>query len=174
MDRRGIPWVSLIFAFLFGLVFLLPFPSWKSLVGLVTSASVLMYAGAPLSLGAFRRQVPEADRPYRLPWGSVIAPLAFIIANLIIYWSGFEVLWKLGIVLVIGYLLIGISMAFDKAAAAAGLEVGHVAAGLPHRHGHHLLAGPVQRPVVERRRCRRRAPATSRSGGTCSWWRGSA
>jgi amino acid transporter len=73
-----------------------------------------MYAGAPLSLGAFRGQVPEADRPYRLPGGLVMAPIAFIIANLIIYWSGFEVLWKLGIVLVIGYLLIGISMAFDK------------------------------------------------------------
>jgi len=44
----------------------------------------------------------------------VVAPLAFVIANLVIYWSGFEVLWKLGIVLVIGYLLIGISMAFDR------------------------------------------------------------
>ena len=114
VDRRGIPWVSLILAFLCALVFLLPFPSWKSLVGLVTSASVLMYAGAPLSLGAFRRQVPEADRPYRLPWARVVAPLAFIIANMIIYWSGFIVLWKLGIVLVIGYALIGISMAFDR------------------------------------------------------------
>jgi hypothetical protein len=30
------------------------------------------------------------------------------------YWSGFEVIWKLGIVLVIGYVLIGVSMAFDK------------------------------------------------------------
>ena len=44
----------------------------------------------------------------------MVAPLAFVIANLIIYWSGFEVLWKLGIVLVIGYVLIGISMAFDS------------------------------------------------------------
>src|SRR5262249_40397608 len=114
VDKRGIPWFSLLFAFAAGLLFLLPFPSWKSLVGLVTSASVLMYAGAPLSLGAFRGQVPEAERPYRLPAGKVIAPIAFIIANLIIYWSGFEVLWKLGIVLVIGYVLIGISMAFDK------------------------------------------------------------
>jgi len=113
VDRRGIPWVSLLFAFAAGLLFLLPFPSWKSLVGLVTSASVLMYAGAPLSLGAFRRTVPEADRPYRLPVAVVLSPIAFIIANLIIYWSGFEVLWKLGIVLVIGYVLIGISMAFD-------------------------------------------------------------
>jgi amino acid transporter len=114
VDRRGIPWFSLVFAFAAGLLFLLPFPSWKSLVGLVTSASVLMYAGAPLSLGAFRGQVPEAERPYQLPAGKVVAPIAFIIANLIIYWSGFEVLWKLGIVLVIGYVLIGISMAFDK------------------------------------------------------------
>jgi len=92
----------------------LPFPSWHSLVSLVTSAAVLMYAGAPLALGAFRRQVPEASRPYRLPGAAVIAPLAFIIANMLIYWSGLEVIWKLGIVLAIGYVLTGIFMAFDK------------------------------------------------------------
>ena len=61
--QNGVPWVSLIFAFLLGLVFLLPFPSWHSLVGLVTSACVLMYAGAPLSLGAFRSAGPR--RPAR-------------------------------------------------------------------------------------------------------------
>jgi amino acid transporter len=109
-----VPWFSLIIAFLFGLLFLLPFPSWHALVGLVTSASVLMYAGAPLAMGAFRKQVPEASRPYRVPGAVVIGPLAFILANMIIYWSGLEVLWKLGIAIVIGYVLIGISMAFDK------------------------------------------------------------
>jgi amino acid transporter len=114
VDSRGVPWVGLIFAFLFGLLFLLPFPSWRSLVGLITAASVLMYAGAPLSLAAFRGQVPDANRPYRLPAAAVLAPVAFVIADLLIYWSGFEVIWKLGIVLVIGYVLIGISMALDK------------------------------------------------------------
>jgi amino acid transporter len=114
VDRRGVPWISLIFSFLPGLVFLLPFPSWHSLVGLITSATVLMYAGAPLSLAALRRQVPDAVRPYRLPGARVIGPIAFILANLIIYWSGFEVLWKLGVALAIGYALIGIFMAFDK------------------------------------------------------------
>jgi amino acid transporter len=112
-DDRGVPWISLIFAFIFGLVFLLPFPSWHSLVSLVTGASVLMYAGAPLSMGAFRRQVPEASRPYRVPGAAVMGPLAFAIANLLIYWSGFETVWKLGICLVIGYVLIGVSMALD-------------------------------------------------------------
>jgi amino acid transporter len=113
-DKNGVPWFSLIVAFVFGLVFLLPFPSWHSLVGLVESASVLMYAGAPLSLGAFRKQVPEANRPYRLPGAAVFAPLAFIFANLLIYWSGLETLWKLGVCIVVGYILIGISMMFDK------------------------------------------------------------
>ena len=113
VDRNGVPWVGLIGAFLIGLLFLLPFPSWHSLVGLITGASVLMYAGAPLSLGAFRRQIPEADRPYRMQAAWFLAPAAFVVADLLIYWSGFEVIWKLGIVLVIGYAIIGISMAFD-------------------------------------------------------------
>ena len=72
-----------------------------------------MYAGAPLSVGAFRSQVPEATRPYRMPAAAVLAPLAFAVADLLIYWSGFEVVWKLGIVLVLGYVIIGICMAFD-------------------------------------------------------------
>jgi len=113
VSRNGIPWVGLIGAFLIGLLFLLPFPSWHSLVGLITGASVLMYAGAPLSLGAFRRQLPDADRPYRMQAAWFLAPAAFVVSDLLIYWSGFEVIWKLGIVLVIGYVLIGISMAFD-------------------------------------------------------------
>ena len=113
VTANGVPWVSLILAFLLGLLFLLPFPSWHSLVGLVTSASVLMYASAPLSLGAFRRQVPDADRPYRMPVAAGHLPARVHPRQLIIYWSGFEVFWKLGVALVIGYVLIGIFMAFD-------------------------------------------------------------
>ena len=114
VNGNGVPWVGLIFAFLFGLIFLLPFPSWRDLVGIIVGASVLMYAGAPLSVGAFRRQVPEANRPYRMPAAGFLNPAAFVVACLLIYWSGFLVVWKLGVVLVIGYVLIGISMATDK------------------------------------------------------------
>ena len=113
-DSRGVPWVSLILTFVGGLVFLLPFPSWHALVGLVTGASVLMYAGAPLALGAFRGQVPDAVRPYKLSAAAVWAPAGFIIANFIIYWSGFEVIWKLGFVIIIGYVIILACMAFDS------------------------------------------------------------
>jgi amino acid transporter len=113
-DRHGVPWFSLIISFLAGLVFLLPFPGWHTLVVLITSATVLMYAGAPLSIAAFRSQVPEANRPFRMPLIPVLGPLSFIAANFIIYWSGFQTIWKLGIALAIGYVLIAIWMAYDK------------------------------------------------------------
>jgi amino acid transporter len=114
VDRNGVPWFSLIMAFVFGIFFLLPFPSWDTLVVLVTGASVLMYAGSVLSLGAFRRTLPDAERPYKVPVGSIMAPLAFVICSMLIYWSGFVTIWKLGACVVIGYILIGICMAFDK------------------------------------------------------------
>jgi amino acid transporter len=95
--------VGLIAAFVAGCICFLPFPSWQSLVGLITSASVLMYAGAPLSLGVFRRQLPNANRPYVLPGAAVLAPLAFVVANLLILWSGWKTDWKLGVAILIGY-----------------------------------------------------------------------
>ncbi len=107
------PWFGVLAAFVIGLFFLLPFPSWHSLVSLITGASVLMYAGGPLSMGAFRGQVPDASRPYRMPFAPVLAPFAFIIADLLVYWSGFEVVWKLGVVLVIGYVIMGVLIARD-------------------------------------------------------------
>ena len=93
-------------SFVAGCICFLPFPSWQSLVGLITSASVLMYAGAPLSFGAFRKRLPDTERPYRLPAGGVFSPLAFIVSTWIIMWSGWETNWKLGILVLIGCLLI--------------------------------------------------------------------
>ncbi|WP_134123992.1 APC family permease [Kribbella kalugense] len=105
-NHRGVPWVGLITAFIIGCICFLPFPSWRSLVGLITSASVLMYAGAPLSLGVFRRRLPDAHRPYRLPGATWLSPLAFVVANLLILWSGWMTDWKLGIAILIGYVIL--------------------------------------------------------------------
>jgi amino acid transporter len=101
-----VPWVGVLVSFLAGCVCFLPFPSWQSLVGLITSASVLMYAGAPLAFGAFRKRLPDQERPYRLPLGEVFSPIAFVVSTWIIMWSGWETNWKLGILVLIGCLLI--------------------------------------------------------------------
>jgi amino acid transporter len=110
-DRRGVPWFGLVTAFVVGCICFLPFPSWRSLVGLITSASVLMYAGAPLALGVLRSRMPEAERPYRLPAARLISPLAFVVANLLILWSGWTTDWKLGVAILIGYVILAANRA---------------------------------------------------------------
>jgi amino acid transporter len=106
LNERKVPWLGVIVTFIVGCVCFLPFPSWQSLIGLITSASVLMYAGAPLSLGAFRKRLPDANRPYRLPFAEVISPASFVVAGWIILWSGWETNWKLGVLIVLGCLII--------------------------------------------------------------------
>jgi amino acid transporter len=111
-DRRGVPWLGLLTAFVVGCICFLPFPSWRSLVGLITSASVLMYAGAPLALGAFRSRLPDVDRPYRLGGARVLAPAAFAVANLLILWSGWTTDWKLGVAILLGYVILILNRVF--------------------------------------------------------------
>lgn len=107
--RTRVPVISIVVAAIIGLLFLLPFPSWSKLVGVVTSASVLMYAGAPLALGALRLQKPELPRPYRLPAGHILAPAAFVFATFIVYWAGWSTYTTLMVALLIGYALMGLS-----------------------------------------------------------------
>jgi amino acid transporter len=111
-QQTKVPVFGIIITAAIGLLFLLPFPSWSKLVGVVTSASVLMYAGAPLALGALRLQKPDLPRAYTLPFGNVLAPLAFILANFIVYWAGWGTYSTLMVVMILGFVLMLISGAF--------------------------------------------------------------
>jgi amino acid transporter len=103
-----VPFFSLILAFVVGLIVFLPFPSWQQLVGFITSATVLSFAAGPPVLGALRKQVPEMERPFRVPGGHLIPLLAFWASNLIVYWSGWDITWKLMVAVLIGYALFAV------------------------------------------------------------------
>ena len=112
INDRGVPWVAIIFSFLVGMIVFLPFPGWQQLVGFITSATVLGYAVVPLALGALRRQEPDRERPFRLPGGTLTAILAFIVANEVLLFSGWAVVWKLIVAIFIGFALLAISAVF--------------------------------------------------------------
>ena len=106
--NRGVPLVSLIVTFFVGLIVFLPFPSWQQLVGFITSATVMSFASGPLVLASLRRQVPDHERPFRLPGGHLIPVLAFWCSNLIVYWSGWDIVWKLMLSVLLGFVLLGV------------------------------------------------------------------
>ena len=89
-DRpRGVPIVSIVICFVIGMLTFLPFPDWYGLVGLITSATVIMYAMAPLALTGLRKQDPTRERKYKLPAAPILCPVAFVLANIVVYVSGY-------------------------------------------------------------------------------------
>ncbi|MCY0876073.1 MAG: APC family permease [Firmicutes bacterium] len=110
--RNGVPRPALWLAFILAIFWTLPFPTWQGLVGIVSSATVMTYIIGPVSLGAFRKTAPALHRPFRLGGASVIAPLAFVIASLVIYWSGWGVDEDLTIAQVSVFVLYLILMGF--------------------------------------------------------------
>ena len=103
ISKRGVPVASICISFVVGMLVFLPFPSWGSLVGLITSALVLMYAMAPLSLAGLRRQDPDRPRSYRLPAAGVLCPLAFVCANMLVYFAGFSTVFWLYVLIAVGF-----------------------------------------------------------------------
>jgi amino acid transporter len=114
ISKRGVPWVALLIAFVVGIVCFLPFPSWQGFVSLVTSAVVMMYGFAPVTLIALRRSDPDRVRPYRLKGASVISPLAFIAASEIIYWTSWPTVEKLLILIAVGLVIFGLYYLFGN------------------------------------------------------------
>jgi amino acid transporter len=90
LSPASVPVRSLGLAFFAGLLFLLPLPSWRQLVTYLSSIGVLAYGVGPVVLICFRRTLPEQNfvRPFRLAMAQVIAPLAFVVSNLLVFWAG--------------------------------------------------------------------------------------
>ena len=125
VNDHGVPWVSVIVAFVVGLIFFLPFPSWQKLVGFVTSATVLSFGSGPLVLIALRKELPGYKRPFRLPGGVIIPYLAFLSSNLIVYWSGWDVDWKLAVAVLLGFsILIAHEALYHKQTPRLDLRAG--------------------------------------------------
>jgi amino acid transporter len=110
ISKRGVPVYSILLAFVIGLLAFLPFPSWASLVGLVTSATAIMYAFAPVSLAALYQKDPDREHPYHVPLPAITIPASFVAANLVIYWGGFEATWKLLTGIFIGRVIFEIAL----------------------------------------------------------------
>lgn len=113
LSKRGVPWVGLIVTFVVACFMFLPFPSWAQLVGFITTGTVLSFGSGPVTVAALRRQLPEQDRPYRLPGRDAIPLLGFLCANLIVYWTGWDVNWKLFVAVAVGYIVLVLHYLFS-------------------------------------------------------------
>jgi amino acid transporter len=143
-NKRGVPLVSILVSAVIGCIAFGPFKSWLALVKVITGATAIMYAFAPLSLAALHKLDGARPRTYRVPLPKVMLPAAFCSANLIIYWGGFGTTWKLACAMVAGLVLFAIGAARARTNAMETLRNaswiapwlgGHVVLGALGRYG---------------------------------------
>ncbi len=103
--KSGVPVWALLLTGVLGLLFLLPLPSWSALVGLVSNATVFTYIIGPVALGVLRKTMPDMKRPFRLKGDGFFGPAAFVVASLILYWSGWAIDAPVALILLIGVIL---------------------------------------------------------------------
>ena len=90
LNKAGAPWLAVLIMWAAGVLFLLPFPAWQLMVNYITLITVLTYGLGPIVLLVMRRNRPDMRRPFRLWAAEILAPIAFICSNWIIYWTGFK------------------------------------------------------------------------------------
>lgn len=100
--KRGVPYAGMIINLIIDLILLAPFPGWGKLVGIVSSAIVFTYVIGPVAALSLRRTGKEMHRPITIKGLGLIAPFAFIIASMIIYWSGWPTTGEVLITMLVG------------------------------------------------------------------------
>jgi amino acid transporter len=140
----GVPVASIVVAAVVGSVAFGPYKNWTALVDVVTGATAIMYAFAPVALAALHKVDGKRSRSYRVPMPTLVLPAAFCCSNLIIYWGGFETTWKLAVAMVVGLVLFAIGARRARTDAASTLRnaiwvgvwlAGQVAIGAMGRYG---------------------------------------
>ena len=142
--RKGVPVVSILTGAVVGCVALGPFKSWNALVSVVTAATAIMYAFAPVALASLHKNESDRRRSYRVPMPKLVLPAAFCSANLIMYWGGFDTNWKLALAIFVGLALFAIGARRARTGAARAIRNavwvgpwlgGHVLLGWVGRYG---------------------------------------
>lgn len=106
LNSHGHPVYAIIVNFVIGMCLFAPLPGWNKMISFLTSLMAITYAIAPISLLALRKQLPHHVRPFRLPFAKVLGFLAFYFCTLMSYWSGWQIISKLGIAFAVGLVVL--------------------------------------------------------------------
>jgi len=85
--KYGIPRPAMWFNLLVFCIFLCFFRGWGKLAAVISVATIITYLVVPISVIVLRRTAPNLHRPLRVPGLPVLAPMAFVLATLMLFWA---------------------------------------------------------------------------------------
>lgn len=105
VTERGIPVKAVFVSFIVGMTFFLPFHGWYAMVKFMSSIIALSYITGPVCCLSLRYQLPDKKRVFKLPFIRTWCFFAFYVCTMIVYWTGWQIVSKLGLCLFISFVL---------------------------------------------------------------------
>lgn len=100
-NEHGHPWFGVLICFGIGMLTFAPLPGWQNMVSFLASLMAASYVITPICLLTLRKQAPNLKRPFKLPIVGTWSTVAFFLCNLLCYWSGWLIISKLSLCLLI-------------------------------------------------------------------------
>ncbi|MCF8566801.1 APC family permease [Alicyclobacillus tolerans] len=97
VPRRAM-WLNLTIGF----AFLLMFRGWGQLAGVISVATLVSYVTGPVAVMSLRKTAPNLARPLKLASMKFLAPVAFMVASLILYWAKWPLTGEVIFVMLVG------------------------------------------------------------------------
>ena len=104
LNSHGSPERSMWLNYFIGLIFFLPFPGWQQMVGFIITCFILSYVIGPIAVMVCRQREGDLPRPFRLPYLTPMAFVAFVVCGCLVFWTGWHVVMRMMIVIGIGLL----------------------------------------------------------------------
>lgn len=97
-----IPRYAMIADFVLAIILVSLFRNWNLLATVITASTLIAYLTGPVTVMTLRKKRPDLDRPFNPGYMKWLAPVAFILTSLAIYWSMWPTTIQVIIVIALG------------------------------------------------------------------------
>lgn len=104
-NKQKLPTVAIFLNVAIGMFAFVPLKGWQAMTDFLVSLMVISYAMGPLSLMVLSPSKNQSHKTFKLPCRWLLCPLAFYCCNLLSYWTGWQTLSKLAVLLLAGFVI---------------------------------------------------------------------
>ncbi|WP_267201482.1 APC family permease [Limosilactobacillus kribbianus] len=100
--RYMIPRFAMVTDFILAVILVNTFRNWSLLATVITGSTLIAYLTGPVTVTTLRRMRPDLKRPFAPHYMSWLAPVAFVLASLAIYWTMWPTTIQVIVVIALG------------------------------------------------------------------------
>ncbi|KRK57170.1 amino acid permease-associated protein [Fructilactobacillus fructivorans] len=100
--KWGTPRIAMIVNWVVSCILVSVFRNWAVLASVIATSTMIAYLTGPVTLGSLRLHAPHFKRPVKISFAGIMAPLAFVLASLAIYWAMWPTTVEVILVIMLG------------------------------------------------------------------------